>query len=404
MIRKLVFVILVAFLNDQGLKTVYLNRQLIDWNQGYWLMSEDGLEPQALLESLNDGVYAVDRDRRILYWSRSAERITGWSEKDILGKRCSDDVLSHVDKQGRPLCGSEYCPLHRSMVTGQRSDVPIVVFAQKRDGRRIPMRVSVAPVQNGSGDIIGGVETFRDASKEHYEAEHTREIQSAMLQKHLIQDQRVTFTAYYLPWGMVGGDYYATSRVDEDRLAFMLADVTGHGVAAAMYTVYLNALWQDHSHLLPEVPKLADEMHRKLSVFSDDGRFATAIFGLINLKQMSAKLTFAGGPAPLLYRSNGNLEILEGTGVPLGLPTDFDYDELDMSVGPGDCLLAFTDGALEIGDVNGKLLGTDGLVKILDEVGYPESKDFEVIEEKLLKFSDRIRFNDDLTFMETRFM
>ena len=65
------------------------------------------LNPELFLRSLNDGVYAVDTDRRIAYWGPSAERITGWREVEIMGKRCSVDVLNHVDKDGRPLCSGE---------------------------------------------------------------------------------------------------------------------------------------------------------------------------------------------------------------------------------------------------------------------------------------------------------
>ena len=80
------------------------------------------LNPEAFLESLNDGVYAVDTDRRIVYWGPSAERITGWRAADIMGKRCSDDVLNHLDKDGRPLCGREHCPLYRAMRVSKKSD------------------------------------------------------------------------------------------------------------------------------------------------------------------------------------------------------------------------------------------------------------------------------------------
>ena len=102
-------------------------------------------DPRSVLDSLNDGVYVTDTDRRIIYWSESAARITGWQAADILGKECSDDLLCHTNKDGRQLCGEEYCPLHRAMVTGQGSTSPVILFAGGKDGRRIPMRVSVAP-------------------------------------------------------------------------------------------------------------------------------------------------------------------------------------------------------------------------------------------------------------------
>jgi PAS domain S-box-containing protein len=361
------------------------------------------LNPESYLKSLNDGVYAVDTDRRIIYWGPAAERITGWHAKDIMGKRCSDDVLSHVDKDGRRLCGREHCPLHRAMVTGNSSDIPIIVFARHSNGRQIPMRVSVAPIRNVSGKVVGGVETFRDASQEHQDTKLARRIQSTMLRKKDMKDSRITFTAHYLPWGMVGGDYYAMEKVDDDRFAFILADVSGHGFAASLYTVYLNALWHTHTDLLSQPAELARVIHQKLAtLISNDARFATAIIGLIDLNKMCAKLAFAGGPTPLLFGSDGKLKVIEGTGIPLGMPIDAEYKEHIVSISHGDCLLAFTDGVTEITDVNGELLNVEGLVEILKEIGYPDSRDFKALEEKLLKCSDRIRFNDDLTFLEVR--
>ena len=61
-----------------------------------------------------------------------------------------------------------------------------------------------------------------------------------------------------------------------------------------------------------------------------------------------------------------------------------------------------TDGALEVSEAGGEMLGAEGLVKVLKEVGYPASQDFDAIAEKLLTSSDRIRFDDDLTFLEVR--
>jgi PAS domain S-box-containing protein len=362
-----------------------------------------GLDHEALLASLNDGVYAVDTRRRITYWSPSAERITGWRAEEILGKHCAANVLAHVDKDGRRLCGREHCPLHRAMVTGTGSHVPVVVFAKHKTGHLVPMRVSVAPIRDGSGEIIGGVETFRDVSEEHHDAERARRIQSAMLHRQPPQDRRVTFTTYYLPFSMVGGDYYATARVDGDRFAFMLADVSGHGSAAALYTVYLDALWQSHRDLLPRPAELARAMGNQLAeLIGDDDRFATAIFGLLDLEAMSVALTFAGGPAPLLFRCDGEPEVISGSGMPLGFPFDDEYEAHTVPVQPGDHLLAFSDGVPEISDVDGELLGLDGLLRILADAGYPAYGDFAAVEKGLLKSSDRIRFDDDLTFLEVR--
>jgi diguanylate cyclase (GGDEF)-like protein/PAS domain S-box-containing protein len=114
-----------------------------------------------LFDNLYDGVYFVDVHRRILFWNRGAERLTGYSPEEILGSCCYDDLLGHVDDDGRCLC-RENCPLVYTIQTG----LPTArrVFLQHKDGRRIAVDVHVMPLQNDRGEIIGGVEIFRDAS------------------------------------------------------------------------------------------------------------------------------------------------------------------------------------------------------------------------------------------------
>ena len=56
---------------------------------------------RAVIDSFSDGVYMCDLDRRITYWSASAERITGWSAEDVVGRQCFDNILCHIDKDGQ---------------------------------------------------------------------------------------------------------------------------------------------------------------------------------------------------------------------------------------------------------------------------------------------------------------
>ena len=366
-------------------------------------LTGDNTDVRVLVESMNDGMYATDRNRRIVYWNPAAERITGWSAEEIVGKCCFDDLLCHVDKDDRVLCGQEYCPLHRAMITGHGSELPIIVFARSKKGPVIPMRVSVAPIRNASGEIIGGVETFRDVSEEHHDAEITRCIQSTMLCRDTPRDNRAEFSVHYVPLGMIGGDYYAITRINEDRIAFILADVSGHGVAAALYTIYLDALWNNHLDLSGGTAGLAQAISDELmAIIGDSDRFATAIIAMIDLKRMTATLTFAGGLPPFLFHPNGAFEKIEGSGLPLGCIEGAEYAERVISLNSDDSLLLFTDGLVEVTNPNGEMLGSEGLAGMLTDAGYPQLRELKVIEEELLKYSDRIRFSDDLTFLEIR--
>jgi PAS domain S-box-containing protein len=357
-----------------------------------------------ILDSLSDGVYACDRDRRIVFWSTAAERITGWQSSDVVGRRCLEDVLCHVDKDGHRLCGEEFCPLHRAMVTGATSAVPLIVFAQGKEGQRIPMQVTVAPIRNPGGEIIGGVETFRDVSAMLADLERAKRIQDLSLETDLPEDPRVRFSTYYVPHDIVGGDFFAIKQLDSDHYGFLLADVMGHGVAAALHTMHLSSLWERHCGLLAEPATFAQVLNNELARVVKGESFATAQCGVIDAEHRKLRSVSAGGPPGLVIRVNGTFEPLESSGLPFGMMEDANYEEMEARFDEGERLLFFSDGAVEIHNARKKLLGTEGLVRILQGVGYPASGlRITAIEEQLLLYSSDIRLPDDITFIEVRF-
>jgi PAS domain S-box-containing protein len=358
----------------------------------------------AIVESLRDGIYVCDLDRRITYWSKSAERITGWTVDDVVGRQCFDNVLCHIDKDGHQLCGEEYCPLHRSIITGTGSKGSLLVYAQGKHGDRVPMRVSVAPLCNAGGEVIGGVETFQDASAEVQDLEKAKVIQQLALQHDLPDDPRVKFTSHYVPHAIVGGDYYAIAKLDEHRYGLMLADVMGHGVAAALYTMHLSSLWNRyHSRLANPVDFAAKVNNALVEVVKTDESFATAVCGVLDLENRVFRFTSAGGPHVLLTHADGSHEWLESAGLPLAIMEDASYDEVGAQIQEGDRLLLFSDGAEEVHNAAGEMLGLDGLLDILKKQGYPQTDiQMDALEEELLKYSNEIRLGDDLTFIEIR--
>lgn len=115
-----------------------------------------------LLEAMAEGVYFVDTDRRITYWNKSAERLTGYAAKEVIGKSCADNLLRHVDDEGTELCG-EGCPLAATIKDGQ---VRIAdVYAHHKYGHRVPVKVRASPMRDEFGAIIGAVEVFTENSE-----------------------------------------------------------------------------------------------------------------------------------------------------------------------------------------------------------------------------------------------
>lgn len=114
---------------------------------------------ERLLDSLNDGVYFVDRDRKITYWNKGAEHLTGYSASEVIGRLCPDNFLMHVDEKGCALCLMG-CPLAGTILDGQRREAEI--YLRHKLGHRVPVIVRAAPIMDNAGCIVGAVEVFSD--------------------------------------------------------------------------------------------------------------------------------------------------------------------------------------------------------------------------------------------------
>ena len=117
---------------------------------------------QAILDQTYDGVYFVDNDRRITYWNKGAQSISGYQPEEVITFRCSDDLLCHIDAEGRSMCGP-LCPLSRAVNHGQATG-QTRVYLKHKDGRRVPVDVVSSPINDPAGRRLGAAQIFRDAS------------------------------------------------------------------------------------------------------------------------------------------------------------------------------------------------------------------------------------------------
>lgn len=114
-----------------------------------------GISTESILESISDGVFTVDRNWRITSFNRAAEKITGISRQEAMGRRCSDVFRAST-------CETE-CALRRT-IDGGRPIVNKAAFIINAEGQRIPISISTALLRDVHGHVVGGAETFRDLS------------------------------------------------------------------------------------------------------------------------------------------------------------------------------------------------------------------------------------------------
>lgn len=128
-----------------------------------------------LLTMLYEGVYFVDKDRLVTYWSPGAEKITGYKSSDITGKQQCNRFLLHVDFNGEALCNTA-CPIIASLSEGKICEAE--VYLHHSEGHRIPVSVRTFPIYDFQNNIAGAIQVFHDNSPKSFHAKELAELQN----------------------------------------------------------------------------------------------------------------------------------------------------------------------------------------------------------------------------------
>ncbi len=115
-----------------------------------------------ILDHLFDGVYYVDRDGVITLWNKAAERLTGYAKAEVIGTKCSENILRHITEYGLEVC-THGCPLQKAISDGCLHEASL--FLHHKQGHRVPVYIRISPLTNPAGEVIGAVEVFSDHSK-----------------------------------------------------------------------------------------------------------------------------------------------------------------------------------------------------------------------------------------------
>ena len=115
-----------------------------------------------VLNKIDEGAYLIDRNRIVTFWNFGAEKISGFTADEVVGRSCADQILNHVDSSGNRLCG-EKCPLLDVMTSGE--DKSALVFLHHKNGSRIPVRVHAIPLKDEKERVTGVLEIFSDTSE-----------------------------------------------------------------------------------------------------------------------------------------------------------------------------------------------------------------------------------------------
>jgi serine phosphatase RsbU (regulator of sigma subunit) len=246
------------------------------------------------------------------------------------------------------------------------------------------------------------VERERERQRLEQEIGIARDIQQALLPKNLREYPHLAVSGVNFPCLSVGGDYYDVFPLDEKRTAFLLADVSGKGLGAALVTTMLQGALSGMS-LGTDPARTLNHVNRFLCDHVEVGRYATMFFGIL---EENGKLEYinAGHPSPILLRKEAAEEAFTNGSFPVGLVPEAEFTTATLQLEPDDTLVLFSDGVTEAMDPDEELYGVGRLRAVLEgKRDLPLDEIQKTVLESVENFARGARQADDLTILVVRF-
>ena len=217
-------------------------------------------------------------------------------------------------------------------------------------------------------------------------------------------ESRLRFCHRYLPATLMGGDFFHIARLSDDTAAICICDVMGHGVRAALITAMMRAMIETHSVEAPEPGRLLTQLNSEfMGILKQTGTvvFVTVLYCVINIKTGTARFARAGHPPPLrVRRSSGEVQTIimgaNSAGPAIGIIPNAPFNTTDSNIAPGDFLLFFTDGIIEVEASDGSQFGIEGLQQsVRANLNGPTESLLDAVVNDVYKFGDSTVLTDD---------
>ena len=199
----------------------------------------------------------------------------------------------------------------------------------------------------------------------------------------------------------VGGDFYDFFRIDDDRIGFTIADVSGKGVPAAIFMAVCRTLIRATGIRGVSPSECISYSNDLLSQESVNYMFVTIFYGIYNIRTGEVTYTNAGHNPPYLMKANGTVEILPmSKDIVAGAINGFQFSEETFQLERGDTLLLFTDGVTEAIDPDENEYDNERLKKLLQQCGKLSCQEIvDAVKADVKAFAGNAEQSDDITLM-----
>jgi serine phosphatase RsbU (regulator of sigma subunit) len=237
--------------------------------------------------------------------------------------------------------------------------------------------------------------------KERIEKENKMalKIQEDLLPKHLPQLNEFDIYAKWIPTSFVSGDHYDIIEFEGNNYGICIADVSGHGVPAALLMSNLQSALRIITNATRSPKKICSQLNQFYVASVEKGKFISFFFGVLNTNDKTFIYSNAGHPPPVIIRKSFDKLYLDGGGLLLGVKENAEYSEKTVNLTVGDKIIFYTDGLVETKNNKGELFGEKKLLEsCLNSENLSSKKLIEKVVLDASKFSNNY-FDDDVTLL-----
>jgi sigma-B regulation protein RsbU (phosphoserine phosphatase) len=191
-----------------------------------------------------------------------------------------------------------------------------------------------------------------------------RELQGRLLPQTSPKLAHLDVAAKFVPARTIGGDLYDFIPYSMSRLGIAIGDVSGKGAPAAIYAALVSGILRSHAPIEPGPAEMLSAVNLSLAERRIEAQFVSIIYAVWNDEDRTLTVANSGLPRPI-YVHGGKNEVIEATGLPLGLFDEADYDEFNFRMKPGEMFVFFSDGILDARNRKGELFGRRRTEKIV---------------------------------------
>lgn len=344
-------------------------------------LSERQQAYQHLLDNMLDPLLVINRERKLVFCNLRFLEVTGLTEQQAMGSNPLDFV--HVDDR------AGVTRMFESLLAGKVKSITHTFragTAHKQAVFESSARTITGPDGQSAIEAICRDVTDREKTRQTLESVNkqlttkqriadndlrlAKMVHESLLPKP-VSNRWIDIDVKYVPVDRVGGDYCHIATVDGRYVVLTLCDVSGHGVAAALLASRVNSHLSEQEMIDPDPWSITRDMDQFLRTnFGDTGMFVTFLAVTIDLKTLTARVCGAGHPGPIVWRKGtGDAASMPSQHLPIGILDEFQRSPhfATLSLEPGDRIVLYTDGIIDVVDKRGEPLRPSGMEKLIRE-------------------------------------